>query len=165
MDAYQAAAEHLVRDRKRRNNREIRIAVAYGVLMTLLALFGRWPMLRLATAAVAFSRGLAAFVIWRHQRELERVYRHGFDTRFRLQCLITSETSFLRSSQYWYALPLGLGCLLVSAAFWENTHSRFLTSLCAFLALGVVIGSRLMNERIIAEMGSIDNTSPGIEAV
>lgn len=43
------------------NEREMQVAIVYGILMAFLAVFGTWPVMQLGTAALA--RGLHA--TWR----------------------------------------------------------------------------------------------------
>lgn len=145
-----------VAERRQRNRREIRVALGYGILMALLAIFGKWPLMRFATGGLCVCRAFAALMILRHQGKLESIDEAPGDSyRAKLTRLVDNDTAFLYRMNYYYAVPLGAGLVAIALAFWQNTQSPWITLACLLLALIVITGTYRMNAREVADMNLI----------
>ena len=147
--------ERLLKARRREHSRESRTAIAYCILMMTVALLANWPMLRVVTAMLACVRGFAVYFIIRHQRILDAAASTQQSARTRLEAVFKLESAFVKSSVYWYALPLSLGLVGIAFAIWHHARSIPMVVLCVILAIGTTVGARRLNAQKLAEMETI----------
>jgi len=151
--------ERLVKARRSEYSRESRTAIAYCLLMTAVALLAKWPMLRVVTAMLACVRGFAAFFIIRHQRILDAAASTHQPASARLEEIFKLDSAFVKSSVYWYALPLSVGLVGIAFAIWHHARSIPMVVLCVILAIGTTVGAHRLNVQKLAEMESIRGTA------
>lgn len=151
--------ERLLKARRSEYSRESRTAIAYGLLMMAVALLAKWPMLRVVTAMLACVRGFAAVFIIRHQRCLDAAASTQQCAKARLEEVLKLDSAFVKSSVYWYALPLSVGLFGIAFAIWHHARSIPMVVLCVILAVGTTIGAHRLNVQKLAEMESIRGTA------
>ena len=143
-------------DRIRRYRRELATALAYGGLMLFLAVSAHWYELRIAAGALAICRLVAFVAILRHSKRVTSIAGSlERQSRSQLNEFLACDRSFLKSSTYWYALPLSLGLVATSYAFRRHTHAPWIPVLCLLLAIAVLLGSERMNARAIGQTPSL----------
>lgn len=158
----EVALEGLLTARRKEYGREWRTAIAYGLLMLAVTLLGKWPLLRAVTAALAGLRGLAAYMILRHQRALQDIASATEDSaQVRLERVVARDSAFVKSVVYWYALPLSVGLVGIAVAIWNHARSIPMVVVCLALAVGTIVGTVRLNAVKLAEMESMPG---GVEA-
>ena len=142
-------------DRRRVYKRESLTALAYAAIMLFVSVFGKWPVLRAVTSALALCRLFAAVYIAWHLRALNSFAAKPAQTgKSKLYFLLDRDPAFVGSVLYWYALPLSAGLLGIAYAFWQHARSVPIVTLCLALSVGTVIGTHKMNAGKLAQMES-----------
>ena len=153
--SFDREMDRFLQERDRCYKREMAIAAVGFAVMIVYVLFGNWLALRLIAFPIAICRLYAALRIRAHQRSLDRIRSSSTETNLGLRALVDVDIAFVRSTFYWYAVPLAVGLIGVAFAVWSHAGSLWVSAACLTGSGLVVIGSRSLTAKTVTTLRAV----------
>jgi hypothetical protein len=153
--SFDRTIDRFLQQRRRCYKRETTIAAVGFAVMMVYVLFGNWLALRLIAFPIAACRLYAALCIRAHQRSLDRIGSSSTETYSGLRALVDRDIAFVRSTFYWYTVPLAVGLIGVAFAVWWHAGSLWVSAACLAASGLLVIGSRSMNAKTVTTLRAV----------
>ena len=147
--------DRFLQERERCYGREMAIAAVGFAVMMVYVLYGNWLALRAVAFPIAICRLFAVFWIRTHRRSIVRIRSLSTDTDFGFRAIVDLDIAFIRSTFYWYALPLAVGLIGFAFAVWWHSGSPWVSGACLVGSIILVLGSRSLNAKTVDKLRAL----------